>query len=316
LIINKCDEILDKYLKVAKKADHTKMGVTCFEGLAFCAYCEIHNIDVIVESGTASGKSAKIWARYFPDKTTYTIDNVSHNIFAGSNLPIIPIIGNGFKVLPRLIKDLSGHIAVFIDGPKGKEALKLATELLKNDKVKFVAIDDLGKNSTDYKHWVGFKGAEKILNTSDGGYIEKYSHIDKELNNPDPRPHGIGFLQRKQQKTVAFDLDDTLCTREQQEGGPEKYFTCKPTPEMIKIMNECYDYGHKVKVYTARGMTWSKGRPTGLDVIREISAFQLMEWGAKYHELILGKTHFELLIDDKVANSEDIHSFQDIQDRL
>ncbi len=118
-------------------------------------------------------------------------------------------------------------------------------------------------------------------------------------------------------KTVAFDLDDTLCTRKQQEGGPEKYKTCKPIPKMINIMNECHNSGYRVKVYTSRGMTYFNGDICLIaHYLYDITLKQLENWGAKFDELIMGKVHFELLIDDKVANSKDINSFKDIQDRL
>ena len=33
---------------------------------------------------------------------------------------------------------------------------------------------------------------------------------------------------------------------------------------------------------------------------------QLDGWGLKYHQLVMGKIHYDLLIDDKALNSSDI----------
>jgi hypothetical protein len=50
-------------------------------------------------------------------------------------------------------------------------------------------------------------------------------------------------------------------------------------------------------MFTARGST------TGIDWT-DVTARQLADWGVDYHELILGKPHFDLLIDDKAIGSE------------
>lgn len=120
-------------------------------------------------------------------------------------------------------------------------------------------------------------------------------------------------------KIVAFDLDDVLCSRniEHEEKGPDKYKYCYPIINNIKIMNECYDKGYYIKIYTARGMTQFSGDYNKIiEHLYGITYNQLVEWGAKFHELIFGKTHYDLLIDDKVRNIADIKSINDIQAAL
>ena len=84
-----------------------------------------------------------------------------------------------------------------------------------------------------------------------------------------------------------FDIDETLCTTQ----GLE-YFEATPKLERIKKVNELYDAGHTIKLYTARG---SK---TGVDW-RKITEYQLSSWGLKYHELKFGKPFADFYIDDK-----------------
>ncbi len=114
-------------------------------------------------------------------------------------------------------------------------------------------------------------------------------------------------------KVIAFDLDDVLCVRDSEEGKVEKYRTCRPVPEMIDTCNECYDLGYKIIIYTSRGMTGFEG---DLDAIHsnlyELTASQLKQWGVKYHDLVMGKTHYDLLIDDKAVNSATITNATDI----
>ena len=54
---------------------------------------------------------------------------------------------------------------------------------------------------------------------------------------------------------VAFDLDDVICSRTSNDGRVEKYKTCYPHQDMVDIVNKCYDKGHTIIIYTARGMT-------------------------------------------------------------
>jgi len=109
-------------------------------------------------------------------------------------------------------------------------------------------------------------------------------------------------------KIIAFDLDDTLCFRDPnlEHLGYEKYKHCKPIPEMIDKVNKLYDEGNTIYIYTARGMATFKG-----DVMKIYNALycitldSLNEWGIKHHGLVLGKLHYDLLIDDKSVKPEE-----------
>ena len=112
-------------------------------------------------------------------------------------------------------------------------------------------------------------------------------------------------------------MDDVLCYRTSEEGTVERYYSCKPIPEMIEIANQCYDQGHQVVGYTARGMTIFTGDVKKIySNMYELTKGQLDEWGVKYHQLIMGKAHYDILIDDKAINSEEIKSVDDIEDFL
>jgi hypothetical protein len=116
-------------------------------------------------------------------------------------------------------------------------------------------------------------------------------------------------------RVIAFDLDDVLCYRTSDMGGKvDKYRNCKPIHEMIKIVNQCYEQGDKVIIYTARGMTGFAGNVHEIySNLYELTKTQLVEWGIKHHQLIMGKAHYDLLIDDKVVNSKNIKNLGDIE---
>ena len=116
-------------------------------------------------------------------------------------------------------------------------------------------------------------------------------------------------------KTIAFDLDDTLCTRTSEEGAVEKYHTCQPINPMIDIVNELYEEGHQIIIYTARGMTSFQGDVKRINQeLRSLTIKQLKEWGINFHKLIMGKAHYDLLVDDKVINSLRVTSINDIKE--
>ena len=83
-----------------------------------------------------------------------------------------------------------------------------------------------------------------------------------------------------------FDIDDTICRTQ-----GLNYSLSTPISERITRINELFEDGHTIKLYTARG---SK---TGIDW-SEITNSQLIGWGLKFHELHFGKPYADLYIDD------------------
>jgi histidinol phosphatase-like enzyme len=111
------------------------------------------------------------------------------------------------------------------------------------------------------------------------------------------------------QKIYAFDLDDTLCSRhpDYEHLGKEKYKYCYPIQPMIDILNEQYDKGHKIIIYTARGMSIYNGNVHDIyNNLYEQTISDLKKWGIQHHGLVMGKLHYDLLIDDKCCELENI----------
>ncbi len=84
-----------------------------------------------------------------------------------------------------------------------------------------------------------------------------------------------------------FDIDGTLCSNTFGE-----YEKAKPLFKRIEIVNNLYDDGHTIKLFTARGSTTKKDW-------RNLTESQLKEWGVKYTSLELGKPEADIYIDDK-----------------
>ena len=115
-------------------------------------------------------------------------------------------------------------------------------------------------------------------------------------------------------KVIAFDLDDVLCYRTSEEGAIKKYHSCQPILKMINIVNQCHQEGFKIIIYTSRGMTTCQGNVSNIySSLYQLTLSQLHQWEVKFDQLIMGKVHYDLLIDDKAKNSSEINSIQDIR---
>ena len=91
-----------------------------------------------------------------------------------------------------------------------------------------------------------------------------------------------------------FDIDGTLCSLVKN----AEYSKAQPLKERIKKVNDLYNEGHYIKLYTARGST------TGINW-EETTKKQLEKWDLKYHELLMNcKPHGDLFVDDKAINAD------------
>jgi len=116
-------------------------------------------------------------------------------------------------------------------------------------------------------------------------------------------------------KRIAFDLDGVIGTIVDGNDKPGvRYPQAQPIESMIKIVNSLYDKGNYIIVYTARGMSTYNGDVSLVNKkLFELTKNQLESWGVKHHELILGKIHYDVLIDDKAINSINVGSYEGVE---
>jgi hypothetical protein len=130
---------------------------------------------------------------------------------------------------------------------------------------------------------------------------------------------GSILYARLEAKTIAFDIDDVICFRDETSSaefiiGPEKYEGCSPNQDKIRLVNECYDAGYIIILYTSRGMGQFNGDSERCELeLTEVTTRLLNEWGVRYHQIVFGKIHFDLLVDDKTRDSNDIHTLNDVK---
>ncbi len=90
-----------------------------------------------------------------------------------------------------------------------------------------------------------------------------------------------------------FDIDGTIC-----DTNDSQYEMSLPRLDVIARINKLYESGDTIKIFTGRGATSRKH-------LRGFTVKQLASWGLKYHELIMGKPHADVFVDDKAMNTKD-----------
>lgn len=108
----------------------------------------------------------------------------------------------------------------------------------------------------------------------------KKKNLDKMVNN----------------KVIYVDIDETICITPD---NPRIYEESLPIRENINKINDLYDKGNRIVYWTARGSR------SGIDWY-DLTKKQLVEWGAKHHDLRLDKPYYDMFIDDKNLRIEEI----------
>ena len=97
---------------------------------------------------------------------------------------------------------------------------------------------------------------------------------------------------------VYVDVDETICDYDLT--GPREYHLARPIKINIDKINKLYEEGNSITYWTARGSV------SGIDFY-ELTHSQLLKWGAKFHNLIVGKKPaYDLLICDKSKRIEEL----------
>lgn len=127
-------------------ADWVPRGVLLSEGFALCTMCDLYGVDAIVESGVCNARSSKILRSHLPNLRMTAMDWAmsGETVEYLQSMRIVPRCANARNDLLACVDSQSStKVGVFIDGPKGDEALKLAAECIRLPHVQFVGVHDL-----------------------------------------------------------------------------------------------------------------------------------------------------------------------------
>jgi len=152
----------------------TEHSVLFSEAFAFFAFCQLHDIGVVLESGVYKGVSTEILS-LFADEVVgidaFVTDEAKERLRIRPNVRLLG--GDGRVLLPQLLEEHSGRrVAVFIDGPKGELAIRLAMTLQRLPQVAFVAIHDMTPYRSELTRLGGF------FFSDESWFQTLYGHLD------------------------------------------------------------------------------------------------------------------------------------------
>jgi hypothetical protein len=96
-------------------------------------------------------------------------------------------------------------------------------------------------------------------------------------------------------RVIYVDIDETICTTPKS----RDYNDALPITKNIKKINKLYDEGNTIVYWTSRG---SRKQIDWYDLTYN----QLNEWGVKFHELRVDKPYYDLFIDDKTLQIQEL----------
>jgi len=196
LIRTCCKDTEKEFVEKMLPMPFVARGILASEGFAFCAISKHFKANLILESGVYKGQSTSIWSKFFSNSKVIAIDKVLlestvKKFTSVSNVELRK--GSGETLLPKLIRENSNErITVFIDGPKGMDAIDLAEECLSFDNVFMVGLHDfhtMTKNRSVRDH--EGKNIRRIkldemgiadFYTDDLEFLQLYSYMDSAPN--------------------------------------------------------------------------------------------------------------------------------------
>ncbi len=106
-------------------------------------------------------------------------------------------------------------------------------------------------------------------------------------------------------KQFVFDIDGVIA----QLNPKLNYADTEPVKQMVRIVNDIYNRGNSVILFTARGYV------TGIDW-REVTEKEMKDWGVQYTELKFGKPNAEYYIDDKFLDLSELNLISEIKNLI
>ena len=223
-VLESCALHLNRFMVKVLPLGFVEHGILTSEGFAFCAMCELFDVNMIIESGVCMGRSTTIWAKYFGRRVK--IIGIDHKPFdpdvrhSLKEMGVKLILDDSLNRFPVLLKQYADRkIAVFIDGPKDENSIWLAKKCYEQNNVKFVGVHDVHKWNFDrHKLDRGEKNniARKLFDkwdvpkflTENQRFLQRYKDLDQIFRNSERYwvPYGYKYAGKKEEKFGSYGL--------------------------------------------------------------------------------------------------------------
>lgn len=158
------------------------------------------------------------------------------------------------------------------------------------DKYKYLENVEIFAVGSDY---IGFPDIEEIKKYCKVCFIERTPNI----SSTQVKQY---LSDNTKYKTIVIDLDDTICYTKNRD-----FENSIPNKDVINKVNELYNKGYKIIIFTARGGKSCKTLQEKENKYKLLTEKWLLKNNVKYTKLCFGKENADYYIDDKNLSIED-----------
>lgn len=180
------------------------------------------------------------------------------------------------------------------------ESIKYVDEVVpiekQQDKFKILKDIDMFVIGSDY---IGYSDIQEI---------EKYCKVEFIERTPNISSTKVKkyLSDNTKYNTIVIDLDDTICFTRNRD-----FENSIPNKLVINKMNELYNKGWKLIIYTARGAKSCKTLEEREKKYRNITKTWLKKNNVKYTKLLFGKMNADYYVDDKNMSIKEFINFKE-----
>ena len=180
------------------------------------------------------------------------------------------------------------------DRKKILEAIKYVNEVVpiykQEDKFKYLKQVDIFAIGSDY---IGFDDIKEIEQYAKVVFIDRTPNI----SSTQVKEY---LTDNTKYKTIVIDIDDTISFTYNRD-----FDNSVPNQPVIDRINELYDDGWNIILFTARGGKSCKTLEEKESKYRELTERWLVKHNVKYHTLMFGKPNADYYVDDKNISIEE-----------
>lgn len=218
------------------------------------------------------------------------------------------ILHHGHINILKKAKEQGDYLIVGLNETKNGQPTMLSYEERKIilESIKYVdKVVKIKEQKDKYKYLEGvdlFVIGSDYFNHEDIELIEKYCNVKFIERTPN-----ISSTQLKQRiinddefHRFVIDIDDTILFTENRD-----FENSVPNIQVIKKINQLYDEGWEIILYTARGAKSCKTLEERIAKYEDVTKRWLEKNNVKYHDLVFGKMNATVYVDDKAMRPDE-----------